>query len=90
MGMSSNHGRNTDFFFTSDFGLRVNVAMADGTTRTLWFGDRSAEDLRKMLEIGGCEVDETDFSGALHGPVRGSTGPTSPRWPWGCFRSARC
>ena len=70
LGMSSNHGRNTDFFFTSDFGLRVNVAMADGTTRALWLGDRSAEDLRKMLEMGGCEVDETDFSGALYGPVR--------------------
>jgi hypothetical protein len=51
--VSSNHGRIADFFFTYDYGGRVNVAMADCSEHPLWLGSRSTENLRKLLQIGG-------------------------------------
>ena len=48
------HGRREEFFFTYGDGPCINVAMADGSVRTLRLGDRSAEELRKLFEIGGC------------------------------------
>jgi hypothetical protein len=49
--ISSNHGLSGQFFFIYVPG--VNVAMADGTVRFLHTGNRSADDLRKILQIGG-------------------------------------
>ena len=48
------HGRREAFFFTYGDGPCINVAMADGSVRTLRLGNRSADELRKLFEIGGC------------------------------------
>ena len=57
LALTSNHGKQKDFFtYTSD--SCVNVAMADGSVRSLWLGNRSAEELRKLFEIGGCTEEE--------------------------------
>jgi prepilin-type processing-associated H-X9-DG protein len=51
--LSSKHGQQKEFFFTYDFTAGVNVAMADGSVRFLRTRNRSAEELRKILQIGG-------------------------------------
>jgi prepilin-type processing-associated H-X9-DG protein len=55
---SSNHGRREGFFFTYDYRAGVNVAMADGSVRFLRIGNRSIDDLRKLLQIGGFKEEE--------------------------------
>ena len=52
----SHHG-NEEFFFTYD--RSVNVAMADCSVRHLWLDNRSIEDLRKLLRIGGLREEES-------------------------------
>jgi prepilin-type processing-associated H-X9-DG protein len=56
--LASNHGRREEFFFTCDHDFGVNVAMADGSVRFLWLGNRSPEDLRKLFQIGGLKDEE--------------------------------
>ena len=56
--LSSNHGRREEFFFIYDHASGVNVAMADGSVHYLRPGSLSAEDLRKLLQIGGCKEEE--------------------------------
>jgi hypothetical protein len=52
---SSNHGgRKGDFFFIYDFGIVVDVAMADGSVRVLRLDRFSPEQLRGIFKIGGC------------------------------------
>ena len=53
LALTSNHGRREEFFFTYDHGSGVHVAMADGSVRFLRTGNRSTEELRKLLQIGG-------------------------------------
>ena len=52
--LASHHGRQQEFFFIYDARPGVNVAMADGSVHFLRTGCLSTEDLRKMLQIGGC------------------------------------
>ena len=58
LALSSDHGRREEFFFTYDHAAGVNVAMADGSVRFLRTGNRSPEDLRKLLQIGGFKEEE--------------------------------
>ena len=58
LALASNHGRREEFFVTYDYGSCVNVALADGSVHYLRLGNRSAEDLRKLLEIGGFKEEE--------------------------------
>ena len=51
--LTSDHGRREEFFFTYDHVPGVHVVMADGIVRFLRTGNRSPEDLRKVLQIGG-------------------------------------
>ncbi len=67
--VSSNHGQREDFFFKYDRASGVNVAMVDGSVRYLWLGNRSIDDLRKLLQIGGFREEESGD------PVR------RPNWP---------
>ena len=39
--------------------MGINVVMADGTLRCLRLGSRSTDELRRLLQIGGCkEIDD--------------------------------
>ena len=59
LALPGNHDRRDDFFFMFDDG--VNVVMADGTLRCLRLGSRSTDELRKLLQIGGCkEIDDAE------------------------------
>ena len=69
LAVSSHHGRREQFFFTYDYDPVVSVAMADGSVRFLRLGDRSADDLRKLLQVRGCGAEEAGE------PVR------RPNWP---------
>ena len=56
LALSSHHGgRSEEFFFTYDYGTGVCVAMADGSVHFLRTDSLSPEDLRKVLQIGGCK-----------------------------------
>jgi len=57
--VSSYHGKREEFFFTYDRASGVNVALADGSVRYLCIGNRSIEDLRKLLRIGGLKKEES-------------------------------
>jgi hypothetical protein len=57
--VSSSHGKLEEFFFAYDRASGVNVALADGRVRYLWLGNRSIEDLRKLLQIGGFREEES-------------------------------
>ena len=52
MASARNLGRRKEFFFTYDYGSCVNVVTADGDEHYLRVDDRSAEDLRKLLQVG--------------------------------------
>ena len=52
--LSSNHRPRDGFFYTYDHASGVNVAMADGSVLFLRTGNLSPDELRKILEIGGC------------------------------------
>ena len=55
---SSKHGKyETSFFFAAEESPGVNVAMADGSVHSLWFNGLSRDELRKVLQIGGCGPD---------------------------------
>ena len=71
LALTSNHCRYEEFLFTYEHVPRICVVMADGSTQVLRVGNRSAEDLRKVLEIGGYKEDGEDN----YGPVR------RPHWP---------
>jgi prepilin-type processing-associated H-X9-DG protein len=58
LALTSSHGRREGFFVTYDYGSCVNVAMADGSVRLLRLSNRSAEELRRLLQIGGCKEEE--------------------------------
>jgi prepilin-type processing-associated H-X9-DG protein len=58
LALTSNHGRREEFFFTYDHATGVHVAMADGSVRFLRIGNRSIDDLRKLLQIGGFKEEE--------------------------------
>ena len=58
LALTSDHGRREEFFFTYDYVAGVHVAMADGSVRFLRIGNRSPEDLRKMLQIGGFKEED--------------------------------
>ena len=61
--VSSYHGQREEFFFTYDRATGINVALADYGVRCWWLGNRSTEDLRKLLEIGGFRREESGESG---------------------------
>jgi len=58
LALKSDHGGRDEFSFTYDCGSGVNVAMADGSVRYVWLGNRSPGDLRKLLQIGGFKEEE--------------------------------
>ena len=45
-------------FFTYDYDSGLNVALADGSVHFLWIGNRSPDDLQKLLRIGGFNEEE--------------------------------
>ena len=53
--LASKHGRREGFFVTYDYGACIHVAMVDGHVQLLRLGNRSPEELRKLLQIGGCK-----------------------------------
>ena len=65
LALSSDHGRREEFFFTYDYGPGINVAMADGSVRFLRTDNRSPEDLRKILQIGGFKEEEIGITRPL-------------------------
>jgi hypothetical protein len=58
LALTSDHGRREEFFFTNDHAAEVHVAMADGSVQTLRIGNRSPDDLRKLLQVGGFREEE--------------------------------
>ena len=58
--VSSYHGQREEFFFTYDRATGINVALADYGVRCWWLGNRSTEDLRKLLQIGGFTDKESE------------------------------
>ena len=70
LALTSDHGRREEFFFTYDYVSGVNVAMADGSVRFLRTGNRSPEDLRKILQIGGFKEEEIGSQGDFYGGRR--------------------
>jgi len=58
LALTSDHSRREEFFFTYDHAAAVHVAMADGCVRLLRFGNRSPDDLRKLLQVGGFKEEE--------------------------------
>ena len=56
--LGSDHGRREDFLFIYDHMPVINVAMADGSVRTLPIGGRSPEELRRIFQIGGYTEEE--------------------------------
>ena len=58
--VTSEHGLRGNFFFTYDRGALVNVAMADGSVRCLPLGSLSTDELRTVLQIGGCKGHKID------------------------------
>jgi hypothetical protein len=55
---SSKHGEyENSFFFDAEESPCVNVVMADGSIHSLWFNGLSRDELRKVLQIGGCGPD---------------------------------
>ena len=63
LALKSDDGGREDFFFTYDCGSGMNVAMADGSVRYVWLGNRSPDDLRKLLQIGGFTDKESEETG---------------------------
>jgi hypothetical protein len=63
LALKSDHGRREEFFFTYDHAAEVHVAMADGSVRSLRIGNRSPDDLRKLLQIGGFTDKESEETG---------------------------
>jgi hypothetical protein len=47
----------SSFFFCAHKFNSVNVAMVDGRLESLWLGGLSRDELRKVLQIGGCGPD---------------------------------
>jgi prepilin-type processing-associated H-X9-DG protein len=60
--VSSNHGPHSDFLFIYEPSVGANVAMADGSVHFLRTAGLSTEELRKILEIGGCKDKYLDSS----------------------------
>ncbi len=58
LALPSDHGLREEFFFTYDHAAGVHVAMADGSVRSLRIGNRSPEELRKLLQVGGFKEEE--------------------------------
>ena len=74
--LASEHGRREGFFVTYDYGACIHVAMADGRVQLLRLGNRSPEELRKLLQIGGCkEEEEIGSQGDFYGETRRLNGP---------------
>ena len=67
LALTSDHGRREEFFFTYDYVSGVNVAMADGSVRFLRTGNRSPEELRRILQIGGFTEEEIGNQGDFYG-----------------------
>ena len=59
-----------DFFFTYDHGLRRQCGDGRWQRAIYWLGNRSPEDLRKLLQIGGFKEEEIDFPATSYGAVR--------------------
>lgn len=59
LALTSDHGRREEFFFAYDYVSGVHVAMADGSVRFLRTGNRSPEDLLKVLQIGGYKEEDS-------------------------------
>jgi hypothetical protein len=60
LAISSGHGHYENFFYVSDHPTGACAAMADGSVRYLPAGALSAENLPKLLKIGGCKQEELD------------------------------
>ena len=64
--VSSHHGhRREDFFFKYDRHSGANVAMGDGAVYYLPPGGLSIENLRNILQVGGCRWDDPRFEADL-------------------------
>jgi hypothetical protein len=75
LALMSPHGRRQDFLFTYDGIPGVHVATVDGKVHFLRTGNRSPEELRRVLQIGGFTEEEMGSPGDLYGEVR------RPDWP---------
>ena len=63
--VSSHHDRREDFFFKYDRHSGANVAMGDGAVSYLPPGGLSIENLRNILQVGGCRWDDPRFEADL-------------------------
>ncbi len=70
LALMSDHGQRKEFFFIYDHVAGVHVAMADGSIRFLRIGNRSPEDLLKVLQIGGYKEKDSGSYGDLYGETR--------------------
>ena len=57
LAWARDRGRRKEFFFTYDYGSCVNVVTADGDEHCLRVDNRSAENLREVLQVGGFRKD---------------------------------
>lgn len=64
--LSSNHRQPVDFFYTYGHAWGVNVAMADGSVHFLRTDNLSRDELRKILEIGGCTDEVMRSQGSFY------------------------
>ena len=70
MALTSAHGQRQDFFFTYDCCPGVHVATVDGNVHFLRTANRSPEELRRVLQIGGFTEPEMGDEGNLYGETR--------------------
>jgi hypothetical protein len=74
--VSSPHGdQGQSSFFVSGDDCEACVAMADGSVSDLMLDSHSAEELRELLQVGGCTERRLDYYAALHRERR------RPNWP---------
>jgi prepilin-type processing-associated H-X9-DG protein len=68
--LSSNHRPPDSFFYTYTHSSGVNVAMADGSVQFLRTDNLSRDELRTILEIGGCTDEVLRSQGDFHSARR--------------------
>jgi len=66
VALSSNHRPPEGFFYTYGHASGVNVAMADGSVHFLRTDNLSRNELRKILEIGGCTDEVMQSQGSSY------------------------
>ncbi len=76
LSVSSHHGRVKSFFFVYEHTAGANVAIVDGSVWWLPPDVLSREDLRNILQVGGCPFYDPDFESQLQ-----NEGQRRPNWP---------